>query len=222
MVDVVIIGRDEGAWLEAMLSAMPKGWRVIYIADRCEDGTFGRLMADGRADASVNTWRFCFGDGRMTSTCRNYGCALRRQGADVLFLDGDRVPSSADDLRAAVEACQTDVLLLPLEEDGRTPEVFANAYGRVMNGFYSCGLFIKADALRRVEEFQGGKVFDEELQRWWGVEDTYLGDVCYHLGLTASLTDKVRLRGSFTKTRLDTLDALKARFRKRDRLDVLW
>lgn len=219
MVEVVIIGHNEARYAEAMRAGIPQEWKVTYIADRCTRDELG--------------WIRCFfsdvidtGDmmlsGRQTSFCRNLGLSKCDTKSDVLFLDGDRYPV-AGDIMEVYENIRTDAVCLPIEEDFRTVENFEMNYGRVYNGFFSCGLFMKRSAIEKVQEFQGGQLFREDMQDVWGIEDTTLGDVCYSLGLTAELSDRVKLRGAFERNHVDSLDVVERRLMFRNSLKgVRW
>lgn len=218
MINVVIIGQNEGASIDAMLRSIPRDWKIIYVADRCTDGSVQELRALGVK--AIDTTPLDI-EGRQTATCRNLGLSLCDKGADVLFLDGDRYPVKGD-IRKAYEEMTTDVLCLPVEDDWRTPENFELNYGRVYCGVYSCGMFMRRAAIDAVQRFQHGMLFNEQLQQYWGIEDTSLGDVCYHLGLTAALTNEVILRGGFDRFEVSGLDVIEQRLRFRDRLNVRW
>jgi hypothetical protein len=121
-----------------------------------------------------------------------------------------------------LEKSQTDISLLLVDDDFRDEIDFHEWYGRVNNFFYSCGIFLKRSAINAITDFQNGELFATDMQDVWGIEDTYLGDVCYHLGLTAALYKECRLRGGFDKGQLDSIHVLERRLRKRDALTVLW
>lgn len=218
MINVVIIGHDEGASIDVMLRSLPRDWKIVYVADRCTDGSVQELRALGVKTVDTTPLGL---EGRHTSTCRNLGLSLCDKGADVLFLDGDRYPVKGN-LVNAYEKMSTDVLCLPVEDDGRTPENFDVNYGRVFCGVFSCGMIMRRAAIEAVQRFQQGMLFNEQLQQYWGIEDTSLGDVCYHLGLTAALTNEVILRGGFDRFGVSGLDVIEQRLKFRDRLNVRW
>lgn len=218
MINVVIIGHDEGASIDVMLRSLPRNWKIVYVADRCTDGSVQELRALGVKTVDTTPLGL---EGRHTSTCRNLGLSLCDKGADVLFLDGDRYPVKGN-LVNAYENMSTDVLCLPVEDDGRTPENFDVNYGRVFCGVFSCGMIMRRAAIEAVQRFQQGMLFNEQLQQYWGIEDTSLGDVCYHLGLTAALTNEVILRGGFDRFGVSGLDVIEQRLKFRDRLNVRW
>lgn len=220
MTDVVIIAHNEGKYVAEVINSLPQHWHVIYIADRCTDNTHEELFKI-KQSRDVTEVRNCNGIGRLTSYCRNLGFRYTRPSANVLFLDGDRSVVSGD--ISKIEERAEDVTLLMLEHDGRDMiDDYSKVYGTVHNAFYSCGVFVKRAALERIYKFQEGKIFREDMQAMWGIEDTFLGDVCYHLGLTADLYRGCRLRGKFDKCALDSLDAIELRLTERDKLNVKW
>lgn len=220
MVEVVIIGRNEGEFASSMCESLPPTWRKIYVADRC-DTENKNLICQQPFDVIYETDMHNL-QGRCTSFCRNEGLSLTFRYSDVLFLDGDRFVVEGA-LINAVDECETDILLFKCQGDGRTAESFKQAYGQVRNEFYSCGLFMRRSAIEKVKKFQGGVLFREDMQQAWGIEDTYLGDVCYHLGLTASLCESVTLNGELdTSTEKLTMDAFCKRMEERSRLSVKW
>lgn len=221
MVDVVIIGHNEGKHAKALAKSIPDGWGVTYVADRCRIIDLMRIYWHFRRGEVIDTRNINL-EGRQTSFCRNLGFYHRpHKDSDILFLDGDRYVTSGS-LQEAYDAMTTDVLCLPLENDFRHKADFAINYGRVLSGFFSCGLFMRREAVMRVLEFQNGQIFREDMQDVWGIEDTSLGDVCYHLGLTAELSDKVTLRGGFDRIEVDSLDTIERRLQFRNNLNVRW
>lgn len=215
MIEVVVIGHNEGAYVERMIKSVPSDWRIHYIADRCTDGTVELIQSLGFDNVDyIDTLPMHY-DGRQTSYCRNLGLSLCDPSSDVLFLDGDRYVIQGD--LSDLERSESDIQCLMIENDPRTKEMFREDYGCVYTSFFSCGLFMKRKAIDKVLDLQG-QLFRIDMQDLWGIEDTNLGDVCYYLGLTAELNTGIRLRGSFEKTRLDTLDAMERRLRFRSAL----
>ena len=217
-ISIVIIGQNEGESIQKMLSSLQllmPGSKRIWVLDRCTDGSEKFLKSKKEYFVKTDSRL----KGRQTSYCRNVGLSKCDINNDVLFLDGDRFPTIGT-LQELTE-WQEDIALLLLEEDNRINMDFKSAYGTVHNGFYSCGLFMKRNAINTILQFQKGKLFCENIQFKWGIEDTHLGDVCYHLGLTCDIYCKVRLNGKFDNIRL-AMDVLKSRFELRDRLNVKW
>ena len=215
MIDIVIIGQNESKHIDNMYMALCKyPYKRIWILDRCTDNSSEKL--DYYLEDYIKTPQYL--KGRQTSFSRNLGLANTRN--DVLFIDGDRYPTVGS--LSNLETTKEDISLLLLEEDHRDNIDMDKAYGTVHNGFYSCGLFMKREAINRVLEFQQGELFKLNLQEFWGVEDVSLGDVCYHLGLTCGIYRDCRLRGKFDKLAVDSIKTIEKRFTFREKLNVLW
>jgi len=217
MIDIVIIGQNEGKHVANMynsLRAYP--YSRHWVLDRCADNSAAQLRSLGeKYICTPNNL-----EGRQTSFARNLGLALCDSHNDVLFLDGDRYVTQGG--LQHLEELKTDISLLLVENDFRDGIDFDYCYGRVTNFFYSCGIFLKRSAIDAITDFQNGELFATDMQDVWGIEDTYLGDVCYHLGLTAALYKECRLQGGFDKRQVDSIHVLERRLRKRDALNVLW
>lgn len=212
---IVIIGQNEGGSIEKMLhSLLPYRYERIWVLDRCTDDSSSILSEHGEYFVKTPDWL----EGRQTAYARNLGATIAQD--DVLFLDGDRyvVAGSIE----GIENTENDIELLTIEKDSRIGILnYKQIYGRVYNGFFSCGLFIKRSAIEKVVRFQG-ELFRIDMQADWGIEDTGLGDVCYHLRLSADLFRRCVLAGSFDKKSLDRSEILVKRFQFRDKLNVKW
>ena len=235
MINVVIIGHNEGRSVDKMLSALPSEWKIIYVADRCSDDTIcsiKRYSDIHKKDINVIDTNY-LGiplEGRQTSFCRNLGLSVTDPDSDVLFMDGDRYVVSGD-IKTICNSV-SDVTLLTLERDGRNSMEFdiQKSYGTVYNGFFSCGMFIKRSAINKITSHSLlsrknsiPQLFPEALQGSWGIEDTTLGDICYDLDLSVSLCREVRLRGGFDRNNVDSLDVIEKRFQFRSKLShVKW
>lgn len=200
----------------------------VWVLDRCRDMSENILRVLGEDYVRHESDDM---ESRFTSTCRNIGYARATEDGpdDVLFLDGDRYPvlGRLDTL----EKAETDVTLLMLQRDMRDEIAdYSDRYGRVFNFFFSCGIMIKADACRKLEEFYAARrgdygqstIFPVTVERRWGIEDTHLGDICYHLGLTCGLDRTIRLNGGFSNSSVVDMDVVEERFRLRNKLDVIW
>ena len=217
MIDVVIIGQNEGIHVVDMYNSLREyPYSRVWVADRCTDNSVAIVRELGEKQITTPTNLV----GRQTSFARNLGLLLCDSKNDVLFLDGDRYVTHGT--LKFLEEAKTDVSLLLLEDDFREDIDFEYCYGRVTNFFYSCGVFFKREAINKIVNFQNGELFSTDIQDVWGIEDTYLGDVCYHLGLTAAIYKNCRLRGSFDRRNIDSIHVLERRFRKREKLNVLW
>lgn len=224
MISVVIIGKNEGKYVDLLINSLPSKWNIWYVADRCTDDTLKKLEKYTNV-FPISTINRNF-IGRKTSTCRNLGLKSCPIDSDVLFLDGDRYIVSGNIEESLTNSC-TDITLLPIECDKRLEEGydFSKHYGALCNGFFSCGIFFKREVIEAVRNhhLMKGQFFPEFLQEDWGIEDTSLGDLCYSLGFTASLDKKIRLRGSFEKLSFDSLDTIMKRLEFRNKLpNVSW
>lgn len=218
MIDVVVITQNQSDYILDMIDCLMEiTGKVIFVLDRCTDDTENLLQITKqyyvKTDENLQ--------GRQTSYARNLGLSHCNSESDVLFLDGDRYL-----IKGLFDFTQwdKDIALLKLEDDARdiVKDYNETCYGTVHNGFYSCGLFMKREAIEKVKAFQNGELFKESIQDQWGIEDIYLGDVCYHLGLTCDIHPSIRLQGQFTKNSFDNLDVIEKRFRLRDKLNVKW
>ena len=219
MVEIVIIGQNEGEHIEAMYKSLHEyPYARFWVLDRCTDDSENRLIELG--ERYIKTPGNLMG--RQTGFARNCGLSHCNNESDVLFLDGDRYPVSGT--LSLLEKQGTDISLLLLERDFRDvfTEKYRSIYGGVNNLFYSPGIFLKRKAINKTLEFQNGELFSTEMQDDWGIEDTYLGDVCYHLRLTADFYKECRLHGEFSRKNLESLNVLEKRFRKRELLNVRW
>lgn len=223
---IVIIGQNESKWIIPMHN-FTLDFEKYWVLDRCTDDSESILKRLGEKNIIINK---SSGEGRQTSFCRNMGYLFTREDSNVLFLDGDRYPVSGD--LKSLENSKTDITLLKLEKDPRdeTPVRFSEIYGTIFNNFFSCGIFFKKDALKKIKDFYKTRrddygesiIFPESVQQYWGIEDTHLGDICYHLGLSCEVCENIRLHGSFDKNKVSGLNTIESRFTLRDKLNVLW
>lgn len=221
MTDVVIIAQNEGESAEKIIKSIDPSWHIVYVADRCTDNTLDTLreLKEARGKITIIDTTDMNLQGRQTARCRNIGLKHTDNRNDVLFLDGDRYAVGGSYADAVMDG-KSDTICFPLEIDTRTKQIFSENYGNIMCGFFSCGLWMKREAINRVVKWQG-ELFNTELQAEWGIEDTSLGDLCYHLGITSELTDKCVLRGKFDRQTITKTARLK-RFMFREPLNVKW
>lgn len=211
----IIIGQNEGKYARRMFESLPCLADVIYIADRCVDDTASICKEYGvKCVETPQDWQ-----GRKTSSARNLGLSMCKPDSDVLFLDGDRYIVQGD--LSELHNAKSDIVCLSLENDFRTAENFKLNYGKVLSGFFSCGIFFKRFAIENIIDYRG-ELFPTSVESVWGIEDTCLGDVCYHLGLSAELSESIMLRGMFERVKVENLDVVERRLRFREALDVRW
>lgn len=219
--NIVIIGQNERQNMPLMLASLKKAFpndKRIWVLDRSTDDSQHFLEQENEIYVRTpNTW-----EGRCVSSARNFGLSFTNKDSDVLFLDGDRYIVSGKFTPGKVKK---DVLLFMVQKDERDDpkwfKKYSQIYGHLHNGFYSCGLFMKRSAINKVLDFQG-ELFDTSIEQFWGVEDVHLGDVCFHLGLTADINRNMILYGHFDKEKKIPLDAWRARVQKRLPLNVVW
>lgn len=82
-------------------------------------------------------------------------------------------------------------------------------------------MFFKRLAIQNIIDYRG-ELFPTSVESVWGIEDTCMGDIAYHLGLSAELSESIRLRGRFERVEVDSIDVIEMRLRFRERLDVRW
>jgi len=214
--EIVIIGHNEGNFIIRMCSSLKHiDVKKIWVLDRCTDYSRELLTECGQFYVETNPNL----TGRRVSSVRNLGLSYCSKDSDVLFLDGDRFVTEGSLLD--LEQWDKDIALLMLERDIRDDHKCEYSYGSVHNGFFSCGVFLKRSAINKILEFQNGELFREDIQDIWGIEDVYLGDVCYHLKLSCEIYQGCRLHGEFSDLQ-PGLEILKRRFILRENLDVLW
>lgn len=219
MTNIVIIGQNESLSIEPMLESLEKffnGSHRIWVLDRCSDDSEKKL------ERYKEEYHFTPSNllGRQTSFARNYGLMFSNPKADVIFLDGDRFIIQGGTLNIG----RDDISLFTIENDYRKiliDKYNTEVYGTVNNMFYSCGLFIKRRAIKKIQDFQKGELFSTEVQDKWGIEDLYLGDVCYHLGLKCNIHKTIELAGGFSGCSTP-IEMVKRRFMLRDKLNVRW
>lgn len=229
--NIVIINKDQSDTISEMKKSLEDSGvynplKTIWVLDRCTDNSEETALKEDVVYIKNN-----FGENRQTSRCRNLGYEFVNglDYDDTLFLDADRYPITKN--LGVLEDSPFDITLLKLEEDPRDMlGDFNNYYGTVYNNFFSCGLFIRKEAAAVIENFYKEHqedygesiIFPENLQQFWGVEDTHLGDICYHLGLSCGINENIRLRGNFDKLKLDNINILIERFKYRNKLNVIW
>ena len=226
MNNIIIIGQNESLSIEPMIESLEKyfgGSRRIWILDRCTDDSEKKLSRYKEEYHTTPSELI----GRQTSFSRNYGLMFSNPKADIVFLDGDRFIVNGDNFNNL----KYYISLFTLEQDdyrnemkhadGSEIDYMKEIYGTPVNLFYSCGLYIQRNAINKIIKFQKGELFSTELQEEWGVEDVYLGDVCYHLGLSCEINKNIRLHGGFSNNKT-SINALRKRFELRDKLNVKW
>lgn len=188
---IVIITRNQLRTLKPTLKSLSNYKDdIVVVCDRCKDKTVEYLQKNNYNYIDLKSK--CPSSYRKTSTARNAGAAYWK-GHDILFLDGDR--AIVEGTIEYLPDVTTDIALLLVKDDFRlkAPCLF---YGTVDSHFYSAGVFIKKEALQRIDT-RFGEIFPVAFQTTWGYEDVVLGDMCYSLGLTCDFYKHCRLKGCF-------------------------
>lgn len=232
--NVVVISKDNPRAIAPMAQALADQnllQNTVFVFDRCskQDKAFFKQLSELYGFEYILNDK---GEGRQTSYCRNLGFRwvsdnLFEEG--TLFLDDDRWPVVGD--LNILDKTDADVVLLKNQVDTREPILDMEPYnGLVYNNFFSNGLYLKKCASEKLLDFYRtnshtyGKsiIFPENVQQYWGIEDTHLGDICYHLGLNITINNDIRLHGGFDKFDIDSIDTVELRLRLRDKLNVKW
>lgn len=191
----VSINKGQEASVPAMRTAL-RGLRSVFVFDRT-DARFPFQSSTETAVWSTGWHGFLAGRmrdlGLLVADSKGFG------DEDVLFLDGDKVPSG--DL-SELERMPADCVLLgtgatdPREWMHGTGEVERHLLADIWNGFYSCGLFIRRHAIEKVRQLNGGRLFHPAFDGMYGEEDRYLGDCLCVLGMKVWHTDRITLAGT--------------------------
>lgn len=186
---IVVISHNQAPSIPLMKTFMDTnfpGVPVVTVLDRCTDDSQAAADACGMPYV-VNR----DGQGFLAGRMRDLGLQVSGMGYDTLFLDGDRVPGPSFNHSAVRKALGTyDMTIMPIAEGeyrpwfGKTDLVPNPNYGLYGNDVYTCGIVLRASAIRALTDHQGGLLFVKDFDGQFGEEDRYLGDVAYHLGLT--------------------------------------
>ena len=193
---VIVINRNQQKYVPAMIAAL-EPIVPLFVFDRCEPVK--------ECNYIVNTE----GDGFLAGKMRDLGAA--NVDDDILFIDGDKVPQGniiadidnlkskydcicygiapeyeSPDLRAFMKEDNTDGIV-PWQQENRPYSV----------GCYSCGMWLCRDAIRKLRELNGGRIFHPEFDGTWGDEDNFLADELGYSGFRIGYSTHVRLSGNF-------------------------
>lgn len=192
----VVINRNQQEFVAPMRASLSP-LEPVFVFDRCEpvDGCVHVVNRDG--------------EGFLAGRMRDLGA----EGIDddILFLDGDKVPMG--DIVADIESLKGlyDCICYGIDgslehsrlrsfmrEDGRHGIVDWQARGfPYAYGCYSCGLWVCRDAVRKLRELNGGRIFHPAFDGTWGDEDNFLADELGYSGFRIGYSTRVRLAGSF-------------------------
>lgn len=196
---IAVISRDQGAFLKNMVYSL-KGQLSsprLFVLDRCKDNSKEILESLGENFIEKN-----YGKGFEAGRVRNV--AIDEIGNEDTFLfDGDRVPSGLSDDLCSEALEKYDISLMPLSEDLRVRHTDVDTFsdnkffGKETNMVYTAGILIRGTALAKIKEFNQGFVFNPVFDGCWGYEDSSMGDVAAHLGMSCGFFPrKAWLRGT--------------------------
>lgn len=192
----VVINRDQQEFVAPMRAALSP-LDPLFVFDRCEPVEGCRHVVNRE------------GEGFLAGRMRDLGA----QGIDddILFLDGDKVPMG--DILKDIESLKSSYACICygidgrlehsefrsfMREDGRTGTAewqergFPYAYG-----CYSCGMWIRKDAVRKLRGLNGGRIFHPAFDGTWGDEDNFVADELGYSGFRIGFSTRVRLAGAF-------------------------
>lgn len=153
-----------------MQSIKPFGFRKIYyVADRCSDD-FNNCLRNYSLDNLVCLFN-CEGEGRKTSSLRNLPIKTIMSEdplASIVFLDGDRYITSYNNLDI------TKNWVFNVEGSEKTMISEEDKF-EVDNKYYSAGIHLNNKTVVNLLETYG-YIFDESLEKTWGIEDLDLGN----------------------------------------------
>lgn len=193
---IVVINRDQQGFVNPMREALSPN-EPVFVFDRCEPVEGCRYKVNKE------------GEGFLAGKMRDLGA----EGVDdsILFLDGDKVPKG--DILADIERLSDkyDCICYGVEGslensdyrgfmrengvDGIVP--FQRLGYPFASGCYSCGMWLSGEAVRKLRELNGGRIFHPAFDGRWGDEDNFLADELYYSGFKIGYSTHVRLSGRF-------------------------
>lgn len=194
---IVVINRNQQEFVEAMQFAL-KPHQPVFVFDRCQpvNGCIYKINSSG--------------EGFLAGKMRDLGA--ESVDDDILFLDGDKVPqgdivSDITRLKSKYDCICYGVdgyfenseyrdFMKEDDVDGVIPfQRFGHPFA---SGCYSCGLWLSKDAVRKLRELNGGRIFHPAFDGRWGDEDNFLADELYYSGFKIGYSTHVRLSGKFS------------------------
>lgn len=194
---IVVISKGQEEFVEKMISALSP-IEPLFVFDRCEP------VEGVRFKHNIE------GEGFLAGRMRDLGA----EGIDddVLFLDGDKVPQG--NIVADIEKLKSkyDCICYGIdkESENSTYRSFMKADDvddivpfqknkmPFAYGCYSCGMWLSRDAVRKLRELNGGRIFHPIFDGNWGDEDNFLADELYYSGFKIGYSTHVRLSGKFS------------------------
>lgn len=186
----VVISHNQTDYISQFVSRL-KSHKIVFVFDNPTQADLNVVHKSGIDYVIMHSMG-------NRSANRNAGLALIEANYslsddDIIeFYDGDRIPLKYSEK----DFSDIDVLLYTCEKDKRLLKIKPGKVvtNTLCNPFYSCGFGIKYSAVKKIEDFNDGFLFNSEF-KGWGCEDQYLGLQCDKLGLSVYLTDDICLAG---------------------------
>jgi len=205
MICVCVINHRQRESIQPMLEGLRTFGNVLFVLDRC----FGDGSAELLDSCGVPYIECCNrGHGAGQSREAGFQCIMEQTDgkADILFLDGDRIPTGVTESLCETAVSLADVTQMcvehdiraardryPLQEPGRFMSHSFELYNankhypaiyNLDNYVYTCGILISNRGLKRLSALQDGELFHHDFYGEYGYEDTALGIVMKMAGLT--------------------------------------
>jgi len=197
-INAVIIGRNEALHIENMHNSLKEyNFNEIYILDRCTDNSKEICENLGLTYFETNFK----GNKRMTSSARNFGLSKTEKDSDVLFLDMDRYVKfgSLNELKFSTNGIE----FLLCENDPRQSITNQSQILPIINNsFWTCGIFVKRQAIKIIENYFG-TFFPVFSENYWGGDDLPTGDRVKFMGIICGIYRYCTLNGEINKGKVD-------------------
>ena len=219
MIFVCVLCHNQAEYIEPMLEALDDfSESIIYMLDKCTDGSEAILRKRGIPYLKLQ----CKGHGAAEARQRGfeYIMDISDGAADILFLDGDRIPNVLTEAICEDALKHGDIALFRTEDDHRiTRNIWKNftkskyrvlncpIYNKDKNAYnpyefnwdcyvYGCGLLFSNRAMKKIASVQDGYLFNPATWGDWGYEETFTGLVALTVGLKIIfMPDEIRLQG---------------------------
>lgn len=210
---IVVISHNQNEFVFPMLSALRPS-EPLFVFDRCTPVKLPNRIVNSS------------GEGFLAGRMRDLGA--NGLDDDILFLDGDKIPQG--DIVADIEKLKDkyDCICYGIAPENEHSEFrgfmknidadglvcFQERKTNLAYGCYSCGMWICKDAIRKIRDLNGGRIFHPDFDGRWGDEDNFLADELNYLGFRIGYSTHVRLSGDFSDCR-DKMDIYVENFAKR-------
>jgi len=185
-INIVIISKNQENTLHIMVNALKKSFptfKRIFVLDRCTDNSESVLT-----DLNEHYIKNDIGIGFCAGTARSLGAQHTDPYSDILFLDGDRIPSNINEQLVYNALHLYDITLIKGEIEPRKwfsdDFTYNPNYGLADSHVWTCGFAIRREAVQVITKINHNTLFNNLFDGEYGWEDLHLGDVAYHCGLT--------------------------------------